>query len=819
MSLKVHDTFLSWDEFFQAVEIHCNKTFQPMVKHGCKLTVTANTKIKVDQRPYPEMFKYVYYNLICTHGGFNSSKGIGKRNSGSAKNNCPAKIYAALTKDRTKIIIKQMIETHNHVIEQDLYKHYVQNRKLSNEEKAKVKELSRLGVTTKVIADEMRKSTGKSIVNKDIWNIKDKIRQKEKICPSSRNVLNVAELLVKVVEKRRESDLGLVSQYGMSDDNTLQYLFVQTSVMRSIFSKFPEHICIDTTYCLNNSGMPLVSFLCMDGNGFSHVIAFALIANESEVMLSQIFKTFKAYNASWNSIKTFMIDKDMSELTRLEQNFPNSFCEICLFHVKKAFKKKVADLSCTIDVKRKISVYLDTLCHSRDQSIYEKQKQLLLSLNECFAEYFLNNWDHMRDRWVFYKRATHLNFGDTTNNRIESYHQKLKSVITHPIDLHQCLEKIFFLNDMFLEECKFKQFKSLTKKYFSELSYLHNIITPYAIKHVSLELVKSTHYDLILPSNNTHNVIVGDNTYIVSEKLCNCKFFMNMCLPCRHLIAVSQYLGNEKLSLDWFIPRWHVVNNYFEGSPIPYENAKVENSNWRTPALDKIQKYKLIKVCSDKLVNKLVELGTETFQYYLKQLDKFEEMVSYGKRFEIFFEDQQVSDSKRTSISSENFVVGPGSSSSSVNNEPMESSNKITIMNEYQHIDFFVKNNQSPFIDDNVKDEVTGVQDDHIDFTTESMYQQEQINESLDVQRLKLIKPPLKVAKRGRPRGSGQTALGLTKKTVKRKCCYCKKCHPDKNLGKRFKTKWLKCTKCVRYFHDVCLGDKHDLHLCLFCIS
>nr|XP_047142895.1 uncharacterized protein LOC124817133 [Hydra vulgaris] len=51
-------------------------------------------------------------------------------------------------------------------------------KKLSSEEKAKVKELSRLCVTTKVIADEMRKSTGKSIMNKDIWNIKDKFVKK-----------------------------------------------------------------------------------------------------------------------------------------------------------------------------------------------------------------------------------------------------------------------------------------------------------------------------------------------------------------------------------------------------------------------------------------------------------------------------------------------------------------------------------------------------------------------------------------------------------------------------------------------------------------
>ena len=46
------------------------------------------------------------------------------------------------------------------------------NRQLSSEDKAKTRELTRLGVDTKVVRQEIQKATGKPVTTKEVWNLK-----------------------------------------------------------------------------------------------------------------------------------------------------------------------------------------------------------------------------------------------------------------------------------------------------------------------------------------------------------------------------------------------------------------------------------------------------------------------------------------------------------------------------------------------------------------------------------------------------------------------------------------------------------------------
>ncbi|GFR61501.1 cleavage and polyadenylation specificity factor subunit 1 [Elysia marginata] len=140
-----------------------------------------------------------------------------------------------------------------------------------------------------------------------------------------------------------------------------------------------------------------------------------------------------------------MVDKDLNSNGRLEHVFPDALCELCLFHVKKAFKKKIDGLQASSDTKKDIRMLVEKCCNATSPHQYDQLKEEMLTLHQPFPQYFLENWDGKRERRVRFARSEHINLGDTNNNRIESYHPKFKSAIRSPASPGCMREKnIFF---------------------------------------------------------------------------------------------------------------------------------------------------------------------------------------------------------------------------------------------------------------------------------------------------------------------------------------------------------------------------------------
>ena len=67
--------------------------------------------------------------------------------------------------------------------------------------------------------------------------------------------------------------------------------------------------------------------------------------------------------------------------------------------------------------------------HASDESVYSSLKEDLFQIVcEDFEKYFLKNWDSYQSMWVSFKRDTFSHYGNTTNNRLESSHSKLKHI-------------------------------------------------------------------------------------------------------------------------------------------------------------------------------------------------------------------------------------------------------------------------------------------------------------------------------------------------------------------------------------------------------
>lgn len=80
-----------------------------------------------------------------------------------------------------------MKPNNNHVNPQELFKQLPQQRKLSDEEKEEAAKYLSLKANKKMLQDKLATSTGKSIVLKDLSNLKEKMK-----AGKSRNDLDMA---------------------------------------------------------------------------------------------------------------------------------------------------------------------------------------------------------------------------------------------------------------------------------------------------------------------------------------------------------------------------------------------------------------------------------------------------------------------------------------------------------------------------------------------------------------------------------------------------------------------------------------------------
>ncbi|KAH3715749.1 hypothetical protein DPMN_058461 [Dreissena polymorpha] len=98
-----------------------------------------------------------------------------------------------------------------------------------------------------------------------------------------------------------------------NEDNEMRGLFYQDARMRKTFEAYPEFVCIDATYKVNDLRMPLHIMLVTNGNGQSEIVALWLVTDETEGMITQMVPLFQEYNPAWANVKTVMSDKDFVE--------------------------------------------------------------------------------------------------------------------------------------------------------------------------------------------------------------------------------------------------------------------------------------------------------------------------------------------------------------------------------------------------------------------------------------------------------------------------------------------------------------------------
>ena len=75
---------------------------------------------------------------------------------------------------------------------------------------------------------------------------------------------------------------------------------------------------------------------------------------------------------------------------------------------------------------------------------YTKKLEMMKNKKlDSVISYFKENWDPLKNQWVFAFKDLYMNLGETTNNRLESTFNKLKSVCSKYTRLMQFFLEFF----------------------------------------------------------------------------------------------------------------------------------------------------------------------------------------------------------------------------------------------------------------------------------------------------------------------------------------------------------------------------------------
>lgn len=144
----------------------------------------------------------------------------------------------------------------------------------------------KVNANRKMVRHELAEKTGKSLIMKDIHNIKTAAKPK-----SSEGVTELQQ-----VADYLQYESGFSADISVNkEDNSLTGIFLQDTFMKQVFNQFPELLLADATHRTNELRMPFYLMTVVDGNGETEVVAaFIVISEEAHIIREMIQVSYKS---------------------------------------------------------------------------------------------------------------------------------------------------------------------------------------------------------------------------------------------------------------------------------------------------------------------------------------------------------------------------------------------------------------------------------------------------------------------------------------------------------------------------------------------
>ncbi|KAE9352696.1 hypothetical protein PR003_g4259 [Phytophthora rubi] len=266
-----------------------------------------------------------------------------------------------------------------------------------------------------------------------------------------------------------------------------------------------------------------------------------------------------------------------------------------------------------------------------------------------FWVYFLENWHKCREMWCSYLRDNAVHLGNSTNNRLESSWQKIKTLVDRNVDIDETVTTLIWW-------AKVKQ-----KDFTTAMTRVGQVFDP--VHHTSAELrriaqmfskyafdIVKQQYDVAVSPNLFYAVRQeGTNIYSVASAATTCRvdvsLWISHCmigttqkLPCRHLMYLRKQMRcqtlvpfgflndrwqyNSAAMLERFIQRDFDVSGYSEGI---YERQT------RKRPISQTEKYRVALTESKRIAEVISRYSPPQFQTIQHVVERFADLLSEGK--------------------------------------------------------------------------------------------------------------------------------------------------------------------------------------------
>lgn len=400
-----------------------------------------------------------------------------------------------------------------------------------------------------LVKQHLKKLTKKEITMKDVHNIAAKVQDcQDKSVQGMLNVIKTEfpHFSYKLVCEKQEVNGKLT--------NVVRGIMLQSPTMRRDFERFPELLFSDSTYSLNSEDIPLYGMAGVDGRGRTKPVALFLLTDEKAETLGAMLELFKENNPSWCKVSVVLTDKDMTERGCFSDAFPGVSLQICLFHVKRNFRREITGgkYNITSSEREEYLEYMQRMVHAVGEDDYQDIKEEFMDNcpHASVRQYFLDHWHDIRNEWVCGLVAKLPNFGIRTTNHIEQFFRSVKSVVQRRKDMGRFIRELLTVVDNLNEEDNYKllyQSTTVPTTRLVESSGLDpqymSVLTDKAYKHVAGQM-KLVNDNLVKVIDETTVLWKDDHKEILihpTDISCPCDTFKKHSLPCRHMLALQHH--------------------------------------------------------------------------------------------------------------------------------------------------------------------------------------------------------------------------------------------------------------------------------------
>lgn len=402
--------------------------------------------------------------------------------------------------------------------------------------------------------------------------------------------------------------------------------------MVQIFERYPELMLYDGSYKMNNMDMPLFTQLCVDGNGESEICSIYITRSESYLSIGTMVDIFQSLNPAWKETKIILGDKDFADRVIYAEKYPGAVLQICLWHTLVAMNREVTTSKRDITaVQRKhVLEILQRIVYAESNESYQSiYKELLDSKLEQVIKYYNDNWHGIRDEWTQFGRNVHANYLNGTNNRTESINQKFKIVGNRHANLLSFFENIFTTVTVLASERDIRAVKMtmrVPRKRFTDeyMTKYNNLLTPFIFEKLQFQHELSELIEFAVIEDDTAiTAKQNKNGHTVTAQHCSCMYFSAMQIPCRHLFKFWLMKEMDLFQPDLCAIRWTksyyydshpAINSFEQVTPRPPTHVV----RLRVPT--EIDKFKKSATVTKDINNFMSNMSNSQFEYFLEKV-------------------------------------------------------------------------------------------------------------------------------------------------------------------------------------------------------